>query len=58
MHITFQTCYDLQYYTMLLNGFLDAPTEPASIYLKHGMKYLMHHPHEPIMYPGNKIQEN
>ena len=47
--------YDLQYLTILLSGYMNAPTEPAFIYLKHGMEYLMNHQHEPIMYPIKKI---
>ena len=50
MHITFQTFCDLQYLTMLLSVYTNAPTEPDFIAFKHGMEYLMHHPHEPIMY--------
>ena len=55
MHITFQTCYDLQYLTMHLSGYINAPTEPVFLALKRGMEYLMHHSHELIMYPINKI---
>ena len=51
MHTTVQTRYDIQYLTMRLSGYMNAPTEPAFISLKHGMEYLMYHPHEPIMYP-------
>ena len=35
---------------MRLIGYMNAPTEPDLLALKHGMGYLMHHPHEPIMY--------
>ena len=49
IHITFQTKYDLQYLTMHLNGYMNSPTEPAFIALKHGMEYLIHHTHETIM---------
>ena len=49
MHTTVQTHYDLQYLTMRLSGFMNAPTEPAFLALKHGMEYLMHHPQETIM---------
>ena len=55
MYITVQTCYDTQYLTMRLSGYINAPTEPAFIDIKHGMEYLMYHPHEPITYLGNKI---
>ena len=37
MHITFQTCYDLQYLIMPLSGYINAPTEPAFLVLKYGM---------------------
>ena len=33
---------------------MNAPTEPAFLALKHGMAYLMHHTHEPIIYSGKK----
>ena len=29
---------------------MNAPTEPAFPALRYFMKYLMHHPHEPIIY--------
>ena len=57
IHITFQTKYDIQYLTMRLSGYMNSPTEPAFIDLKHGMEYLMHHTHEPIMYSRKKIIE-
>ena len=38
MHITVQNCYDLQYLTMRLSGYMNAPTEPEFIALKHGME--------------------
>ena len=34
---------------------MNYPTEPAFLYLKHGMEYIMHHPHKPIMYSRNRI---
>ena len=40
---------------MRLSGYMNSPTEPAFIDLKHGMKYLMYHPREPIMYSKNRI---
>ena len=49
MHTTVQTHYDIQYLTTRLSGYMNAPTEPAFIALKHGMEYLKHHPHEIIM---------
>ena len=49
MHITVQTCYDIQYLIMHLIGYINYPTEPAFIDLRHGMEYHMHHPHEPII---------
>ena len=55
MHITVQTHYDLQYIIMRLSDYMNAPTEPDILDLKYGMEYLMHHPHEPIMYSRNKI---
>ena len=56
MHITVQTRYDIQYLTMSLIGYINAPTEPAFIALKNGMEYIMHHPHESIMWSINKIR--
>ena len=55
IHITVQTQYDLQCLTMRISGYMNAPTEPAFLVIKHGMEYLMHHPQEPIMYSRNKI---
>ena len=55
INITVQTRYDLQYLTMRLSGYMNAPTEPAFLALKHGMEYLMHHTHEPIVYSRKKI---
>ena len=55
MHITVQTCYDLQYIKTSFSGYINAPTKPAFIYLKHGTEYKINHPHEPIMYSGKKI---
>ena len=57
MHITAQTRYDLQYITMKLSGYMNAPTKPAFLNIKHGMEYIMHHPHEPIMYSQKKIHK-
>ena len=37
IHITVQTCYDLQYITMRLSGYMNAPTEPDFLALKHGI---------------------
>ena len=55
MHITVENCYGLQYLTMRISGYMNAPTETALLALKNGMEYIMHHPHEPIMYPRNKM---
>ena len=55
MHITVQTCYDLQYLTMRLSGYTNVPTKPAFIALKHSMEYLIQHPHEPIMCSRKEI---
>ena len=55
INITFQTRYDLQYLTMHLSGYMNEPIEPDFLALKHGMEYIMHHPHEPIVYPRNKF---
>ena len=30
-------------------------TEPAYIFLVHGIEYLIDHPHQPIIYPRNNI---
>ena len=56
MHITVQTWYDLKYINMWISGCMRYPTEPAFLDLFHGMKYLMHHPHELIMYSRKNIQ--
>ena len=37
MHITIQTFYGLQYLTMCLSGYMNAPTEPDFPDIKHGM---------------------
>ena len=55
MHTTVQTRYDLQYIKIRLSGYMNAPTQPAFISLKHDMEYLMHDPHETIMYSRKKI---
>ena len=49
LYITVQICYGLQYLNMCLSGYMNAPTEPILLALKHGIEYLMHHPHESIM---------
>ena len=33
---------------------MKAPSEPAFLALRHDMEYLMHHPHEPIIYSRKK----
>ena len=58
MHITVQTRYDLEYLTMRLSGYMNEPTEPDFLAIKHGMEYLMHHQHEPIMYSRKKFYKN
>ena len=58
IHITVQTNRDIKYLTMSLSGYTNAPTEPAFLATKHGMEYLIHHTHEPIMYSRNKIHKN
>ena len=45
MHTTVQTCYDLQYLTTSLSGYMNSPTDPAFLSLINGMEYLIHHPH-------------
>ena len=54
MHITVQTHYDLQYFTMRLSGYMNYPIDPEFFDLIHVMEYLMHHPHEPIIYSRKK----
>ena len=44
IHITVQNRYDLQYLTMHLSGYINAPTEPAFLDLKYVMYYLMNNP--------------
>ena len=55
IYITVQTFYDLQYLTMCLSIYINAQTKLAPLPLRHGMEYLTHHPHEPIMYSRKKI---
>ena len=57
MNITVQTCYDLQFITIFLSGYMNAPTKPDFIALKNGMEYLMHYTNEPIMYSRKKINK-
>ena len=40
---------------MRLSGYMNAPTEPDFLALKHGMEYLMPHSHKPIMYSRKKM---
>ena len=54
MHIKVQTRYDSQYITTILSGYINSPTEPTLLSLRYGMEYLVHHPHEPIMYSRKK----
>ena len=50
MHITVQTLYGIKYLTLSLSGHMNAPTEPDFLDLKYDIEYLIHHPHEIIMY--------
>ena len=42
---------------MRLSGYMNVPIEPAFLPLKNFTEYLMHHPHELIMYSKNKYIE-
>ena len=53
--ITVQKHYNLQYLTMRLSGYINAPTEPSFLSLRHGMEYLMCHSHETKMYSRKKF---
>ena len=55
MHITVQTLYDTQYLTMRWIGYKNNTKEPEFLDLRHGMEYLMNHPHKPIMYSRKNI---
>ena len=55
VHLTVQTHYDIQCLTIELGVYMNPPTEPLFISLRHGMEYLMHHPHELIIYWRNTI---
>ena len=55
MYFTVQTRYNIQYLTMSLSGYINSPKEPAFLDLRNGMEYIMHHPHESILYPINKL---
>ena len=50
IHITVQTFYDIQYITIRLSVYMNDPIEPEFLAFGHGMEYLMHHPHETIIY--------
>ena len=54
IHITVQNYYDPQFLTMRLSDYINTPSEYAFLDLKNGMEYLMHHPHEPLMYSRKK----
>ena len=44
---------------MHLSGYVNAPTEPAFIVLRHGMESIMYHLHEYIIYPRkNNFKSN
>ena len=55
MHLTVQTHYDIQCLTIELGVYMNPPTEPLFISLRHGMEYLMHHTREPIIYSRKNI---
>ena len=57
MHITIQTHYYLQYLTMRIIWYMNAPTENSLLALRNGLEYLMHHPREPIMYSRKKLSK-
>ena len=40
---------------MCLSGYMKPPKEPDFPDLRPGMEYLIHHPHEPIMYSRKNI---
>ena len=40
---------------MQLSGYMNALTEHPLLALQHGMEYLIHHPHETIIYSRNKM---
>ena len=42
---------------MKLSGYMNAQPGPDFLDLKNGMEYLMHHPHEPIIYSRKKIHK-
>ena len=54
MQIIVWTLYDLWTLTMRIIGYIYSSTGPGSFSLIHGMEYIMHHPHEPIMYSRNQ----
>ena len=57
MHITVQTCYDLQYITICLSGYINNPAERALLPLRHSMEYVMNYPHESTLYSRKKISK-
>ena len=54
IHINIQTLYNLQYLTINISGYMNAPKEPDPLALKQGREFIMNHPHERIIYSGNK----
>ena len=42
---------------MSISVYMNAPIDPELLALRHGMKYIMHHPHEPIIYSKKKISK-
>ena len=55
MRIKVQSLYDLQYLTMELSGYMNAPEEPSLLFLCPGMEYIMQHMDEPIIHSGKNI---
>ena len=55
IHITIQALYDIKYITMSLSGYINYPIEPEFLALRYGMEYIMHPPHEPILYSRKNI---
>ena len=50
MHIPDQKFYELQYLTMRLCGYMNFPIRSAFLAIRHSMEYIMHYPHEQIIY--------
>ena len=54
IHIPVQNRYVIQYLIMRLSGYMNAPTGPVFLEIRHGIEYLMHHPYEPMIYSRKK----